>query len=34
MGINARKRAEEYYLWDKLGDRLQKIYEEALSLDR
>ncbi|MEO0292890.1 MAG: glycosyltransferase family 4 protein [candidate division WOR-3 bacterium] len=32
MGINARKRAEEYYLWDKLGGRLQKIYEEALHL--
>ncbi|MBN1694065.1 glycosyltransferase family 4 protein [candidate division WOR-3 bacterium] len=30
MGINAQKRAEEYYLWDHLGERLQKIYEEAL----
>jgi glycosyltransferase involved in cell wall biosynthesis len=30
LGINARRRAEEYYLWDHLGKRLQKIYEEAL----
>jgi len=30
MGINARKRAEEYYLWDKLGERLQSIYEQSL----
>jgi glycosyltransferase involved in cell wall biosynthesis len=30
MGANARKRAEEYYLWDKLGERLQEIYEQSL----
>jgi len=30
MGINARKRAEEYYLWDHLGERLQRIYKDAL----
>jgi glycosyltransferase involved in cell wall biosynthesis len=30
MGINARKRAEEYYLWDHLGERLQSIYKDAL----
>lgn len=32
MGINARKRAEEYYLWDHLGKRLQEIYKEALNI--
>jgi glycosyltransferase involved in cell wall biosynthesis len=31
MGRAARKRAEEYYLWEKLGDRLQAIYEKAIS---
>jgi len=30
MGEAARKRAEEFYLWDKLGERLQEIYEEVL----
>lgn len=30
MSINARRRAKEYYSWDKLGERLQKIYKEAL----
>lgn len=30
MGINARKRAEEYYLWDHLGERLQRIYKDSL----
>jgi len=31
MGANARRRAEEYYLWDHLGERLQSIYKDALS---
>lgn len=26
----ARRRAEEFYLWDRLGEQLQKIYEEVL----
>lgn len=30
MGRRGRERAEEYYLWDKLGERLQRIYEEVL----
>lgn len=30
VGRRARERAEEYYLWDRLGDRLQRIYEEVL----
>ena len=30
MGEAARKRAEEFYLWDRLGERLQEIYEQAL----
>jgi glycosyltransferase involved in cell wall biosynthesis len=30
LGQAARKRAEEFYLWDRLGDRMQEIYEEAL----
>ena len=30
MGQAARRRAEEVYDWDKLGDRLLKIYQEAL----
>jgi glycosyltransferase involved in cell wall biosynthesis len=29
MGDAARKRAKEYYLWDRLGERLRNIYEEA-----
>ncbi len=29
MGQNARKRAQEYYDWDKLGDTLYKIYEDV-----
>lgn len=31
LGNTARKRAEEFYLWDRLGDRMQEIYEEVLS---
>lgn len=31
LGKNARKRAEEFYLWDRLGERLQKIYSELCS---
>jgi glycosyltransferase involved in cell wall biosynthesis len=34
LGRAARKRAEEFYLWDRLGERLMKIYEEALRNDR
>jgi glycosyltransferase involved in cell wall biosynthesis len=30
MGKAARQRAEQMYTWDHLGERLQKIYEEAL----
>lgn len=30
MGQAARRRAEEVYDWDKLGDRLLKIYQKAL----
>jgi len=30
MGKAGRKRAEEFYLWDKLGERLQEIYKEIL----
>ena len=30
MGKAGRSRAEEYYLWDRLGDRLQNIYLEVL----
>jgi glycosyltransferase involved in cell wall biosynthesis len=32
MGINARKRAKEYYLWEHLGERLQEIYKEVLHI--
>jgi len=30
MGEAARRRAEQLYTWDHLGERLQQIYEEAL----
>jgi glycosyltransferase involved in cell wall biosynthesis len=30
LGDRARKRVEEYYLWDKLGERLQGIYRRTL----
>jgi len=30
LGKAARKRAEEFYLWDKLGKRMQEIYEDVL----
>ncbi len=30
LGERARKRVEDYYLWDKLGERLQGIYRETL----
>jgi len=33
MGEAARKRAEDYYLWDRLGKRLQLIYKEVLSVN-
>ena len=29
LGRSARKRVEELYLWDKLGDRLKDIYDQA-----
>lgn len=32
MGKAARERAEREYHWDRLGERLQKIYEGALGL--
>ena len=31
LGKSARKRAEELYLWDKLGDRLRDIYNKAFN---
>jgi len=31
MGRSARKRAEDLYLWDKLGDRMSDIYDRALN---
>jgi glycosyltransferase involved in cell wall biosynthesis len=34
LGRAARRRAEEFYLWDRLGERLMKIYEEAIRNDR
>ena len=30
MGTAGRKRTEEFYLWDRLGDHLQQIYQEVL----
>ena len=30
MGRAGRLRAEQFYSWDHLGDRLQRIYQEAL----
>jgi glycosyltransferase involved in cell wall biosynthesis len=30
MGEAARRRAEDYYLWDRHGDRLREIYGRAL----
>jgi glycosyltransferase involved in cell wall biosynthesis len=30
LGAAGRKRALEFYVWDKLGDRLQEIYTEFL----
>jgi len=32
MGIAARKRAEDYYVWDRLGERMQEIYWRALGV--
>jgi glycosyltransferase involved in cell wall biosynthesis len=34
LGRAARKRAEEFYLWDRLGERLMNIYEKVLHNDR
>jgi glycosyltransferase involved in cell wall biosynthesis len=31
MGVAARARAEQFYHWDRLGERLAKIYEQCLS---
>jgi len=30
LGLAARERVREYYLWDRLGDRLQSLYEDIL----
>ena len=30
MGEAGRRRTEEFYLWDRLGDQLQRIYQEVL----
>lgn len=32
MGDAGRRRAEEFYLWERLGDHLQQIYEDVLPL--
>ncbi|MCX6723657.1 MAG: hypothetical protein NT155_00590 [Candidatus Staskawiczbacteria bacterium] len=29
LGKNARQRAEEFYSWDKLGNRLATLYEKS-----
>jgi len=34
MGIKAYERAKDYYLWDRLGERLQNIYRDSLEKDR
>lgn len=31
LGREARRRAEEFYVWDKLGDRMDAIYRHALA---
>ncbi len=31
LKLEARRRVEEYYLWDRLGERLKGIYDEVLS---
>ncbi len=33
MGEAARRRAAEFYLWDKHGERIQEIYKKALAAD-
>lgn len=33
MGEAAQQRAKEFYLWDKLGEQLQRIYEQALPIE-
>lgn len=33
IGKAARRRAEEYYLWDRLGDRMAAIYEAAIGAE-
>ncbi len=33
MGVAGCRRAEEFYLWERLGDRMQHIYEEILPRD-
>jgi glycosyltransferase involved in cell wall biosynthesis len=30
MGSAARRRAEDFYVWDRLGEKLQEIYQQAL----
>jgi glycosyltransferase involved in cell wall biosynthesis len=30
LGKAAKRRAEEYYLWERLGERLQRIYEKVI----
>jgi glycosyltransferase involved in cell wall biosynthesis len=34
LGQAARKRAEDFYHWDKLGDQLMEIYDKALASGR
>jgi len=31
MGGEARRRAEEFYVWDRLGDRMDAIYRHVLA---
>ena len=33
MGAAGRRRTEEFYLWERLGDRLQQIYKDILPKD-
>ncbi len=32
MGMVGRRRAEQFYLWERLGERLQEIYHNALNI--
>jgi len=32
LGESARKRTEDFYLWDRLGEKMQEIYKEVLKI--